>query len=398
MSMTTQPLDQAYRTFSCPQEGLDESFFALIAVEYARGATDRFTTGHTAVLHECSQGLVDVLGQWVRADIGVDEAWSPIFGQLGEILAGRSVLTPPEAAVRVALTLHEHGQSGTWSAVLPVARSMRFARWLLPAATSVGVTASGDQVVINLSGKDGDAGQRIDFRGGPGRWRTADDLVAYPVVPMDRRPLTFLPGEPLHAPEASFLRADVVDRSSWDELPDRYAAAFEIMRAAAPEYVRWVDTAVPYVIPLRGHGAQITSGSSKADPGCCHISLGSNPIALAEMLIHEATHQYYHLLTRVALVHDGTDRKLYYSPVKRRGRPVPYILLAYHAFANVLLFTRACMDAGIADPQHYLVANEADLVPQLAQLDEGLRRTDSLTTAGQALWRPLADRISGVRR
>jgi HEXXH motif-containing protein len=123
------------------------------------------------------------------------------------------------------------------------------------------------------------------------------------------------------------------------------------------------------------------------------MSVGSNPLALAEMLIHEATHQYYHLLTRVAPVHDGSDDNLYYSPVKRRGRPLPFILLAYHAFGNVLLFTRACIQAGVPDPQQYLRKNEAELVPQLQQLEEGLRQTRALTPAGLALWRGLADRI-----
>jgi HEXXH motif-containing protein len=260
------------------------------------------------------------------------------------------------------------------------------------------VRATEDQVVVQVSRDNEDVNRRIFFYGGPGRWATSYDLIAYPEVAMDRRSLTFLPDEPHHAPESSFLCPDVIPRSSWDELPSQYAAAFEIMRSGAPEYIRWVDNAVPFVIPLRAHGAQITSGSSKADPGSCHISSASNPIALAEMLIHEATHQYYHLLTRVAAVHDGTDKYLYYSPVKRRGRPVPYILLAYHAFANVLLFTRACVDAGIDDPNHYLGANEAELVPQLAQLDDALSRTTSLTTAGRALWRPLADRISGGPR
>ena len=110
------------------------------------------------------------------------------------------------------------------------------------------------------------------------------------------------------------------------------------------------------------------------------------------MLVHECSHQYYHLLTRLGPVDDGSDTTLAYSPVKNTGRPISMILLAYHAFANVELFYRHCQAAGLED-EGYCANNQEGLKPQLEQLEQALSATDALTELGQALWEPLAERI-----
>src|SRR6185312_15271355 len=104
------------------------------------------------------------------------------------------------------------------------------------------------------------------------------------------------------------------------------------------------------VVPIAGGPTDgLCSGSSASEPGRCHMSVRAGQVKLAEMLVHEATHQYYYLVTRLGPVDDGTDSTLYYSPVKNCYRPLAYILIAYHAFANVLLFSQRCLDAGYDD-------------------------------------------------
>ncbi len=107
------------------------------------------------------------------------------------------------------------------------------------------------------------------------------------------------------------------------------------------------------------------------------------------MLIHEVTHQYYYLLTRVGQVEDGTDSNLYFSPAKQCGRPIYFILIAYHAFANVLLFSRRCLAAGYDDPRGYLERNLAELSGWLETFESHLNQTNALTDIGTALWMPL---------
>src|SRR6266852_5178334 len=110
------------------------------------------------------------------------------------------------------------------------------------------------------------------------------------------------------------------------------------------------------------------------------------------MLVHEATHLYFHLLCSVGNVDDSSDSTLYYSPIKRQGRPIRAILLAYHAFANVVLFYRLCQEKGLSD-DGYCRQQENDLLPQLKQLEASLHTTRALTPLGLALWEPLAERV-----
>jgi HEXXH motif-containing protein len=109
------------------------------------------------------------------------------------------------------------------------------------------------------------------------------------------------------------------------------------------------------------------------------------------MLIHEATHQYFHLLARYGALDDGTG-EMYFSPIKGTERPVNMILLAYHAFGNVLLFYRLCRRKRLKDAG-YCRKNELQLLPQLRKLEEALVHTNALTPLGEALWRPLAVRL-----
>jgi hypothetical protein len=390
-------LEEIFRGFSCPQESFDEPLFSTIAVEYARGVAGRFLSRYRGHLTASSSGLVEFLDSWLETDIDFSQAWSAIYGQLGEILAGRSPLTPLAAAIRLAFTIHEHGIPGEWDASLSSATSFRYARWVLPRATHFHTRVDGRSVTIQTQ-FNGEAPQKCDFTSDGPNWSAPSGLVSYPELPMERNRLTFLLFEPLYSPEFSFLQEELLPKSAWPGVPARFEESLHILRSAVPEYLTWVDRTMRNIIPLRGgDSGTITSGSTKADPGTCHISSGSNALALAEMLVHEATHQYYHLLTRVAPVHDGSDTKLYYSPFKRSGRPIQYILIAYHAFANVLLFTRACMQAGVADLEGYLATNEAELLPQLLQLEEGLKETHALTRVGLSLWDPLSERVHGQR-
>jgi HEXXH motif-containing protein len=397
MTTSAATFEQAYRGFSCPQEGLDEPLFSTIAVEYARGVADRFLSTYRAHLTEFSSGLVEFLDSWLETAIDFSQAWSPIYGQLGEILAGRSPLTPGPATIRLALAVHEHGIPGEWDASLSSVTSFRFARWVLPKAMHFHVQGDRSRVIIETR-VNGDAPQQYVFTSDGSRWSAPNELTSYPELPMERNRLMFLLLEPLYSPEFSFLQEELLPESAWPGLPARYDESFHILRSAVPEYLTWVDRTMRNIIPLRGGDAgTITSGSTKGDPGTCHMCSGNNALALAEMLVHEATHQYYHVLTRVAPVHDGSDTNLYYSPIKRRGRPIQYILLAYHAFANVLLFTRACLQNGVADPEAYLSANEAELLPQLMQLEDALKETRALTPVGLSLWHPLSERVHGER-
>ena len=166
--------------------------------------------------------------------------------------------------------------------------------------------------------------------------------------------------------------------------------ALDVLDRFAPDYSLWVLRLLREIVPLESASDCMRSGSSVAEPGSCHMSFRNGPVALAEMLVHETTHQYYYLITRFGPVDDGTDQQLYYSPAKQCGRPIAYILIAYHAFANVLLFSRQCLAAGHKDEDGHLHRNVDTLTGWTETLDEALQKTNALTGCGLALWLPLA--------
>jgi len=113
-------------------------------------------------------------------------------------------------------------------------------------------------------------------------------------------------------------------------------------------------------------------------------------LSVAEMLIHEASHQYFELLNKLGPTVDPNHTKLYYSPVKQCERPLNKILLAYHAFANVMLFYRGVAECGLADSR--LAKFQNALNDELRQLEQPLLKSDAILPIGGALVDPLIQR------
>jgi len=116
-------------------------------------------------------------------------------------------------------------------------------------------------------------------------------------------------------------------------------------------------------------------------------------MSLAETLVHEASHQYFYLLSRLEPVDDGTDKNLYYSPFAGTERSLDRILLAYHACGNILLLYRLCQQNGAPD-DGYCAQREDAVMTQLAQLAAPLRNNFALTWVGRALYDPLVERLA----
>jgi HEXXH motif-containing protein len=163
----------------------------------------------------------------------------------------------------------------------------------------------------------------------------------------------------------------------------------------APFYAPWVSYVVRDLIPVPARLAVANSASGGHTPGAICIANRPDPCALAEILVHEATHQYLHILTRLGPLDDGTDETLYFSPFRNALRPVYYILVAYHAFANVLLFYSMAQAHGLSVDQY-----GAGALPRMQRLKDGLEQleraldaTPALTPFGRALWEPLHDQL-----
>jgi HEXXH motif-containing protein len=126
--------------------------------------------------------------------------------------------------------------------------------------------------------------------------------------------------------------------------------------------------------------------------GFSHFSAYSNAAALAELLIHEAAHQYFNVLCLLGPFDDGTDQTLYHSSAVGRPRPLDRIGVAYHAFANVMIYYRECVAKGIQD-DGWCARHIESWTEGLRVLEQPLRGNPALTDIGKALCEPLIERV-----
>jgi HEXXH motif-containing protein len=169
--------------------------------------------------------------------------------------------------------------------------------------------------------------------------------------------------------------------------------AFAVLQEYAPEYLPWVRDSLRYVVPLSPPAPDVRrSYSVKGLHGVVFMSFPASPLKTAETLVHECAHQHYHLAEEWFRLANGRDERSYYSVYVRKERPIDRVLIAFHAFANVVLFHRACIaaNAPFADACASIVAENE---PHLAEFKTFLGGSNGLTKAGRAIWEPVMARM-----
>lgn len=350
-----------------------------------RATAQRFLAVHRGAVAAASEGLVELLERWASAD---RDTYHAALGALESALdAACGLADPVVAAARAAALACAHGEVGTWSARFAAPTRLRWSTALTAASRTVEVEAYGDGVDIAVG-----AGQRTTLAlvdGAVARGPGAEHLDACRM--RDQALVLLAPWAHDTLPFGLRVDGSVLPGPV---LRDQLARALELLGSAAPHYLEWIDPVLQELIPVEG-GGMMRSGTYDAAPGLVHASFPCGPAALAEMLVHEASHQYYHLAERAGPVHDGSDGGLYWSPARRTERPLDRILLAYHAFANIMLFYEDCLIAG-RDDRGYCAHNKRQWWSELETLQRPLESARSLTPIGEALWRPLAERLAAV--
>jgi HEXXH motif-containing protein len=392
--------------FSGPQLGVDDELLDVIAVDHARNVVGNLTERHGRELDERAPGLASFLATWASsADERFDTVWSPAFGDLHALLMSESQADAVRASAAAGLRLLECGHAGEWAARLPATSHFRFGRWLLPACDELAVATAGDEVTIRTRSAAGAWQEHALTRDprAPGVIESRAALEALPLV--ERRGLRFTLARAealstsgaerlLSADAYEFGRDEVAIDDEWRRTLD---AAIDLMHDIDGSYVTWVGRVLRDLIPLRARPRTFNSGSERFSPGVICVSDQCFRWPLAEMLVHEATHQYLHLVNRLGPLDDGSDPQLYFSPFRQKDRPIFYIVVAYHAFANVLLFYRTARSRGLVPEQvittDTFARREDTLARQLAEIEGPLSRCTALTPLGRALWEPLRDAV-----
>jgi hypothetical protein len=271
-------------------------------------------------------------------------------------------------------------------------KRVTFDRFCLPAARVV--RYCGDDATFRIEGVDGSSEFEICFARSD--LSVLESSVSESVFARDflfgaeRTPYVF--GKELVDIDTALYpakeaRGDDIGLSSLRE-------AYAILDEYCEEYGKWVRNVIFHLRPIISPNNEMISGSNISRPGEVEIAINVAPIRIAEMLVHEASHQYIYvvLLAGKKLTRNGGE---FYNPVLKRERPVDKIFLALHAFVNTERFIVKCLESGYNE--YFLAKNY--LVSLRAEINELLRPFLShscLTDVGQEVLRDIMSQRSAI--
>ncbi len=382
-----RPKPQSLAGFAGPMHSLSQPFCESVTGEYAKAYLQLFLDRYAAGMADVSEGLVPLLERGLAVRLPFETVWDVAFANVRSAALAREERSLSEAihiGAVAGLRLICGGLRASFAIALDGGSAIRVDRWLVSSVEHLEADGYGNRVRLVFSRI---GGRRVTLRRDAAfRWRS-EGVSALPIVHMDRNTCALLPKELWQALDEGeqFEPAEVSAAKAQAALK----RAIALLRVHSPRYLRWVDRVLRGVMACKGSANHLRSGSDFNLPGVVQMSFPASAAAHAEMLVHECSHLNYQILTRLGDVDDGSDETLYFSPVKHTGRRIDRILLAFHAFANVMLFYRDCLATGI-DDDGYCERNVEATIPQLATLDKALRTTPALTPLGRALYEPLA--------
>ena len=172
------------------------------------------------------------------------------------------------------------------------------------------------------------------------------------------------------------------------------AESASILWSYAPAYLGWVEEALSAVVPIPKFDAIATqSFSVQGLNGVVFASFPEPALRMADTLVHEASHQYFHYGQLETIFTNGMDTGLYPSPYVGKDRPIDRILIAFHAFANLVLFYRACLASGLIEGREVAEREIAFHLRHLGPMSRFLESSPGLSSGGRGLFEPLREEL-----
>jgi HEXXH motif-containing protein len=391
--------------FSSALEPFHAGWVEDVAVSAFRRRAHLYLRQFRELLDEHSDGGRATLESFVDGPLSFQTVHHPSMGRMRHAFSFRPP-DPREALLAAGMMLLRFVESG-WSARFtlalaetPSAPMLTLQDLLLPPARTIAVESDGHEVEIAL---DGGRPLRItlDHRTGharrdfgawtPTRLLRVETGADANSTSLESEHLLLLPAQ-LVPQFFDGTRAEAPSEAA----VARYQAAFALLRDHAPAFFRWTRRVLRTFCPLDSAPGMLNSFSSESTPGLVPLTSNASVLSHAELMVHESTHQYLHIARSLGPLLQGGDDALFYSPMRGEDRPLGAILAAHHAFGNILLFYRAAREAGVAGAEAAL-ATEAEIWPQVDEIEKHLLTTRALTPLGRALVMPLAEQLAHCR-
>ena len=384
MSYDDLPLNE----LACPLPEWNTFFLQELVLEHSRNAFDRFVEHCRNHLHQLSPGLLKIF-EPAQKNLSFETVWHPAFGG---VLRGVKPEDEDLAARVAALALwfHACGYAGDWRIELPQPLPFHFDCWSLPPADALHLSVDKNvKISLRVDGK----WHKLTFQRHQSGWRVRGSARRLPLLNRPGARWVIWGRDQLQVWSLNDI-ADSLEERGPELMVPRCEAALAGLATYSPDYFSWVSKVVRFIAPRRVRPEEYPSGSSSSNiaPGLVGIGNHGHPISLAESLVHEASHHYYYIARRLGEIDDGTDENLYYNPFLETERPIDRIVLAYHAFGNILLFCRNAIANGLVGDR-YVFEREEILVEQLKTLERALHTSKAITPLGNALWQPIYNQL-----
>lgn len=378
-------LEQFFSGFSGALETLNEDFMRELATISTQNSLDIFLEKYNDQLPGSSE-LSKYLRAWSTGPATFEQVWDQALGAANHCLVNADVANARNAAACMAIALASKRVPDNWKLKLDEPLAPLWGNLLLPRSRKLSVKTENSHAILET---DSD---RFEFTWDGHTWHSSG-ATRLPQIEREGRQMVLLPREAI---EARFPARELVGHLyTAEELASAMPVleqALDLIATYAPPFLTWVMRLVNSISLLRYETGLFHSGSSPHLPGFIYLSMGSDPLVTAELLVHEATHQYMNLLCRLGPLDDGSDEQLYYSPFKDMHRPLSAIITAYHAFGNILLFYAMCRKSNLANSaeiEKYLTR----FTPQVAEIEPIMVGNKAITDVGNALWRPLSQQL-----
>lgn len=387
--------DSVFASFSHPAirpvPGLMECLtgaFANVAVQEA------IQRGPLAGFEDVDGALTAALREWCASDKTLAEVWQPGLAKLGRFVLEQALDGAGERLGRVCLELAPR---------LPDF-ALRF-RCDSGMPLFVGGHVFAPCAEVQASSRHGVLELRIDRDAVRARLRP-DGMALIEAGSARPAPITLARVEHIHIIESDAGAAAVLQQAgqwfpvAWDSMrpPGRHgviAGAVTLLDDVAPHYAAWIRHALNFIILLPHIENRSCSGSWADASGMIYMTEPVSALEAAEILVHESSHQYFHMLERTSDVCKPGPREMFYSPPVKRDRPLDRILIAYHAFANVLIMYMAAFEQGHGD--QYTVNRFHAFCEDVATLEGYLDRSTGLSDLGLTLFLPLRAALAAAR-
>lgn len=382
--------DRHYRGFSCPYESFDQTFFSLVVMQYATSLIELLLDRFGTMLNNVAVGATDLLAKTSTDNKANFEIfWSSAPAAILQALQTGKAFAAQRAAAELLIHSGANRVPGDWKIQLEQPSVFLWDSWLLPKADRLVVQNDGRtaRILVSLDGVKSES--RLYWSSEQGIWLT-DDLKQLSVVADGTYSVSLLLSEADPGLKCDNVILERISPAGRESL----ARALQLLREVAPQYYTWVTRVLRRLVIVEAPKDTLRSGNQEGYCGTFYISECLDPILVAEMLVHESSHQYFNALTHLEDVTDQSDQTTYYSPFVMRERPLDRLLLAYHAFANVHLYYRECFNSQACRREGR--KDFATLENDLAAVEQTIMASDKLTPVGRALAEPLYREIHRV--